>query len=139
MSRDALKTYLNDHLAGSVLAIELAERTIRENEGGPVAARLSPLVKEILEDQTVLKGLIERLATGESSVPWPSATRSFEGWTWTSSSAARWSSTTRWKRCGWRRRRRRSELQSPSTAARRSRLSTRLGPGRLKRRTPSMT
>jgi len=68
VSRDALKTYLNDHLAGSVVAIELAERTIRENEGGPVAARLSPLVKEIREDQTVLKGLIERLGTGESSL-----------------------------------------------------------------------
>jgi len=68
VSRDALKTYLNDHRAGSVMAIELAERTIRENEGGPVAARLSPLVKEIREDQTVLKGLIERLGTGESSL-----------------------------------------------------------------------
>jgi hypothetical protein len=68
VSRDALKTYLNDHLAGSVMAIELAERTIRENEGGPVAARLSPLVKEIREDQTVLSGVIERLGTGESSL-----------------------------------------------------------------------
>jgi hypothetical protein len=68
VSRDALKTYLNDHLAGSVMAIELAERTIHENEGGPVAARLSPLVKEIREDQTVLSGVIERLGTGESSL-----------------------------------------------------------------------
>ena len=68
MSRDTLKTYLNDHLAGSVMAIELAERTIRENEGGPVAARLSPLVEQIREDQTVLKGVIERLGTGESSL-----------------------------------------------------------------------
>jgi hypothetical protein len=68
VSRDALKTYLNDHLAGSVMAIELAERTIRENDGGPVAARLSPLVEQIREDQTVLKGVIERLGTGESSL-----------------------------------------------------------------------
>jgi hypothetical protein len=68
VSRDALKTYLNDHLAGSVMAIELAERTIRENEGGSVAARLSPLVEQIREDQTVLKGVIERLGTGESSL-----------------------------------------------------------------------
>ncbi len=68
MSRDALQTYLNDHLAGSVMAIELGERTIRENEGGPVAARLSPLVEQIREDQTVLKGVMERLGTGESSL-----------------------------------------------------------------------
>ena len=68
MSRDTLQTYLNDHLAGSVMAIELGERTIRENEGGPVAARLSPLVEQIREDQTVLKGVIERLGTGESSL-----------------------------------------------------------------------
>ena len=68
MSRDALQTYLNDHLAGSVMAIELGERTIRENEGGPVAARLSPLVEQIREDQTVLKGVIERLGAGESSL-----------------------------------------------------------------------
>jgi hypothetical protein len=68
VSRDALQTYLNDHLAGSVMAIELGERTIRENEGGPVAGRLSPLVERIREDQTVLKGVIERLGTGESSL-----------------------------------------------------------------------
>jgi len=68
VSRDALQTYLNDHLAGSVMAIELGERTIRENEGGPVAARLSPLMEQIREDQTVLKGVIERLGTGESSL-----------------------------------------------------------------------
>ena len=68
MSRDVLQTYLNDHLAGSVIAIELGERTIRENEGGPIAARLSPLVEQIREDQTVLKGVIERLGTGESSL-----------------------------------------------------------------------
>jgi hypothetical protein len=68
VSRDALQTYLNDHLAGSVMAIELGERTIRENEGGPVAARLSRLVEQIREDQTVLKGVIERLGTGESSL-----------------------------------------------------------------------
>jgi hypothetical protein len=68
VSRDGLKTYLNDHLAGSVMAIELADRTIRENEGGPVAARLSPLVERIREDQTVLKDVIDRLGTGESSL-----------------------------------------------------------------------
>ena len=68
MSRDTLQTYLNDHLAGSVMAIELAERAIRENEGGPIAARLSPLLEEIREDQALLKDLIERIGAGESSL-----------------------------------------------------------------------
>ena len=68
MADKPMDTYLNDHLAGSVMAIELAERTIRENEGGSVAARLSPLVEQIREDQTVLKGVIERLGRGESSL-----------------------------------------------------------------------
>ena len=66
MSRDALRTYLNDHLAGSVMAIELCERTIGENEGTPFAARLARLLEEIREDQTVLKGLIEGIDGGQN-------------------------------------------------------------------------
>ena len=41
MSEDALSTYLNDHLAGSVAAIEMVERVIRENEGDLLARRLA--------------------------------------------------------------------------------------------------
>ncbi|HEY7503147.1 MAG TPA: hypothetical protein VH700_03520 [Gemmatimonadales bacterium] len=66
MSREALKTYLNDHLAGSVLAIELCERTIGENEGTPFAARLARLLEEIRKDQTVLKGVIEAIGAGQN-------------------------------------------------------------------------
>jgi hypothetical protein len=66
MSRDAQKTYLNDHLAGSVMAIELCERTIQENEGSPFAARLARVLEEIREDQTVLKGLIEGIGAGQN-------------------------------------------------------------------------
>jgi hypothetical protein len=66
MSREALRTYLNDHLAGSVLAIELCERTIGENEGTPFAARLGRLLEEIREDQAVLKGLIDGIGGGQS-------------------------------------------------------------------------
>ena len=68
MSREALQTYLNDHLAGSVMAVQMAERTIRENEGGSIAVRLSRVLEEIREDQAVLKGLIERVGAGESPV-----------------------------------------------------------------------
>lgn len=66
MSREALGTYLNDHLAGSVGAIELAERTIRENEGDPFAARLSRVLDKIREDQAVLEGLIERIGARQN-------------------------------------------------------------------------
>lgn len=68
MSRSALGTYLNDHLAGSIGAIELVERAIRENEGDPFAARLSGVLAEIREDQAVLQDLIERLGTGQSAL-----------------------------------------------------------------------
>jgi hypothetical protein len=66
MSREALRTYLNDHLAGSVMAIELCERTIGENEGTPFATRLGRLLEEIREDQTVLKGLIDGIGAGQN-------------------------------------------------------------------------
>ena len=66
MTRQALGTYLNDHLAGSVMGIELAERTIRENEGDPLAARLGRVLEEIREDQAVLKGVIDRVGAAQN-------------------------------------------------------------------------
>lgn len=61
MSRQPLETYLNDHLAGSIGALQLLERMIRENEGDAIADRLARLREEIESDQVVLRGLIERL------------------------------------------------------------------------------
>jgi hypothetical protein len=66
VSGHALRTYLNDHLAGSVMAVEVAERTIRENEGVPFAARLARLLEEIREDQAVLKALIGGIGAAQS-------------------------------------------------------------------------
>ena len=66
MTRQALGTYLNDHLAGSVMGIELAERTIRENEGDPLAVRLGRVLDEIREDQAVLKGVIDRVGAAQN-------------------------------------------------------------------------
>lgn len=68
MSGDALGTYLNDHLAGSVGAIALVERTIRENEGDPFAARLARVLEEIRRDQAVLQDLIERVGASQDSI-----------------------------------------------------------------------
>lgn len=66
MSGGALGTYLNDHLAGSIGAVELVERVIRENEGDPFARRLEAILGEIRQDQAVLQELIERSGSGEN-------------------------------------------------------------------------
>jgi hypothetical protein len=66
VSRESLTAYLNDHLAGSVGAIELVERTIRENEGDPLAEALGRILEEIREDQEVLRGLLERFGASEN-------------------------------------------------------------------------
>ena len=68
MSEDALSTYLNDHLAGSVAAIEMVERVIRENEGDLLARRLAEVLREIKKDQAVLQDLIAKVGAKESPV-----------------------------------------------------------------------
>lgn len=66
MSDEALSAYLNDHLAGSVGAIEMVERAIRENAGSLLARRLEGILEEIREDQAVLQDLIERTGSKEN-------------------------------------------------------------------------
>jgi hypothetical protein len=66
MSVETLGTYLNDHLAGSVGAIEMVERVIRENDGEPLALGLEKVLPEIKADQAVLVDLIERIGARES-------------------------------------------------------------------------
>jgi hypothetical protein len=67
MSKDVLITYLNDHLAGSVAALEqldLLQSTRPAGDQEPY----SQLRREIEEDQRVLRELIERLGGKESRV-----------------------------------------------------------------------
>ena len=66
MSDGSVTTYLNDHLAGSVGAIELVERAIEENAGTLLARRLEEILKEIRKDQALLQDLIERLGSKEN-------------------------------------------------------------------------
>jgi hypothetical protein len=73
MSDDALGTYLNDHLAGSVSAVELVERVIKENEGQLLGRRLEEVLKEIRKDQEVLRDLIERAGSRENTLKKASA------------------------------------------------------------------
>jgi len=63
MSDETLSAYLNDHLAGSIGAIEMVERAIKENDGNLLARRLEEVLKEIRKDQAVLRDLIERVGS----------------------------------------------------------------------------
>ena len=56
-----LGIYLNDHLAGSTVGLELVKRAAKENVGTPYAEPLGLVAKEIEEDREALKGLMDAL------------------------------------------------------------------------------
>jgi hypothetical protein len=72
---EMLETYLQDHLAGSTVGLELARRTAGSNEGSRYGARLDQLVTEIAEDRESLLRVMERLEVG------PSRLKNAGGWT----------------------------------------------------------
>jgi len=66
MANEHLKTYLNDHLAGSVAAVELLERLRDEHDGTPLHRFLAELRTEVLADRQELKTLMSSLQIDES-------------------------------------------------------------------------
>jgi hypothetical protein len=66
VTTEALGVYLNDHLSGSVAAVEMIERTIGENPGTPLARALEEILLEIRGEQQVLREVLARLETAES-------------------------------------------------------------------------
>ncbi len=63
-----LSDYLNDHLAGSVAALELLDRMIEACQGKSLERFLRQLREDIDQDQEKLKELIEKLGVSESTV-----------------------------------------------------------------------
>ena len=63
-----LDSYLNDHLAGSVSALELIEHWALLHKGKPLGVFFSQIDTEIRADQNVLRNLVHRLGLGESSL-----------------------------------------------------------------------
>ena len=63
-----LDSYLNDHLAGSVSALELTEHWAHLHDGKPLGVFFSQIDTEIRADQNVLRNLMRRLGLGESSL-----------------------------------------------------------------------
>ena len=61
-----LDIYLNDHLAGSMLGVELSRRALEENRGTPPGGFFERLHDEIAEDRETLVAIIERLGVDRS-------------------------------------------------------------------------
>ena len=72
MSKEHLATYLNDHLAGSVVAIEMLDHL--GTEASDLRAEIVRLQAEIEADRRVLKDLMDKLGIEEST------TRAITGW-----------------------------------------------------------
>jgi hypothetical protein len=68
VSTRALKTYLNDHLAGSTLGVELAQRLCERTDGTPLHEVLATIALEISEDREKVIELMERLDVSENPV-----------------------------------------------------------------------
>ena len=65
---EELTKYLNDHLAGSVGALELLDRLIETYEGKPLANFFQKFRADIHQDQEQLRELIQKLGVQESAV-----------------------------------------------------------------------
>ena len=65
--------YLNDHLAGSVVGVELAKRAASNNEGSELGDFLAELARDIEADRDVLKAIMEHLGVSESRIKMPIA------------------------------------------------------------------
>jgi hypothetical protein len=63
-----LITYLNDHLTGSVAAVELLNHLIAGSQDISLKQFLMNLLKEIEEDQRVLRELLKQLGGEESTI-----------------------------------------------------------------------
>ena len=61
MNAKHLGTYVNDHLAGSVAALELLDHMISANAGTPRGQFFIELRQEIEQDQAALRDLLEQL------------------------------------------------------------------------------
>jgi hypothetical protein len=68
MSRESLITYLNDHLAGSVAAMELLDHLIRLQRGTAGEHALAAVRVLVEEDQQTLQSLLREVGGKESRV-----------------------------------------------------------------------
>ncbi|HEY7139630.1 MAG TPA: hypothetical protein VIE44_06015 [Methylomirabilota bacterium] len=64
MSQESLSVYLQDHLAGAAVAIEILEALRDEHPGEALGQLARALLVEIEENRTTLEALAERVGPG---------------------------------------------------------------------------
>ena len=68
MSRKLLAIYLNDHLAGATVGVELVRRAAGANQGTPLGETLEQLAAEIAEDRESLQRAMSDLDVGQDRI-----------------------------------------------------------------------
>lgn len=68
MNRDALGTYLNDHLAGAQAGRDLADRIRERSEGSPLGTEMASILAEIEEDRKTLNRIVDELDLEQNPV-----------------------------------------------------------------------
>jgi hypothetical protein len=68
LDKKLVSIYLNDHLAGSTVGVELASRTLGSNRGTPYGEFLEWLTAEIQEDRESLLAVMQALGVGQDRV-----------------------------------------------------------------------
>jgi hypothetical protein len=63
-----LAIYLNDHLAGATMGIELTRRSLRANRGTDLGRFLEDLLGEIEEDKRTLEAIMDAVGVAKSPV-----------------------------------------------------------------------
>jgi len=68
VARTALDVYLNDHLAGSTMGLDLARRLASQGEGTPLGEVMGAIASEIERDRETLERLMARLDVTQNPV-----------------------------------------------------------------------
>jgi len=63
-----LESYLNDHLAGSISALELIAHWVKVHKGEPLGSFFAETEREIKADQDTLRGVMRTLRVEESKM-----------------------------------------------------------------------
>ena len=66
MTTESLGTYLNDHLSGSIAAVEMLDRAIEDNAETALARELRDILIQIREDQQVLREVLSGIGAAEN-------------------------------------------------------------------------